>query len=153
MGHSQNGTLEAGLQLQIQNGVEPRISGVWYHCSKEKELARFRDDHNVEWIFLTRSPGGGTTWGNRILEIVVVQSPSTFRLFPPDNKGDREAWHDGHGLPDWRMIVTPKDAVCLMITNRLHIADDAETLDLIRGSERYQSQRQSAIAAMKKKVE
>ena len=83
MPNSLIGSLEEAMELQVANNVQPSVAGIWYHVSKNETLDAFRADHPDQWIFLTRSPGGGTKWGDRLLQVVVVHPLPFHRLFPP----------------------------------------------------------------------
>jgi hypothetical protein len=148
MAHSKPGTRPEATELQEANDVQMPIRGAWYHVSKDKALAQFRDDHPDDWIFLTRSPGGGTNWGDRVLEVFVVE-PVYCRLYPPDNKGDAEGWHQSQPLPGWWMIVQPTNSGCLMVTGCYHLLNDSAYLDGVRDSADYKARRAAAIEALK----
>ena len=145
MAHSRIGSLDEALELQRQNNVCDKLAGVWYHVSKFPEMDQFRDDHPEDWTFLTRSPSGGTDWGDRLLEVVVIEQLPYFRMVATDNRGDTEGFHEGLRLPDWWLYFEPQYAGYLMVTKCLHVVADENTLAEIRASEPYLSCRRQAI--------
>lgn len=140
---SQTGTEEQAKCLQISNSVPERFRGPWYHETYTGQESF--DNQHEEWTWFTRSPSGGTIWGDRVSQVYVIDTLADTRLHATDNKGDRNGYDGADPLPDWWMGVGREDISKVMVVSTIDPKTDKAKLEALLNSEEYKATRRAAI--------
>jgi hypothetical protein len=140
---SQTGTVAEAEAQQVANNVPEKFRGTWYH-ETYTELESFDNQHE-EWTWFTRSPAGGTIWGESVRQVYVIGSPENTRLHAASNKGDEHGFEGDDALPDWWMGVGREDIAKLMVVATIDPKTEKEKLAALLASEEFKAMRQSAI--------
>jgi hypothetical protein len=140
---SQAGTVAQAEALQQQNNVPAKFRGPWYHETYD-DIASLDNQHE-EWTWLTRSPGGGTIWGETVLVVYVVAVPENSKVHAASNKGDKLGFEGEDALPEWWLSVGREDIPKLIVVSKFHQKNDEDQLKGLLETDGYKATRQEAI--------
>ncbi len=143
MANSQTGTVAQAEALQQQNNVPERFRGRWFHGTYND--IHSLDNQHDDWTWFTRSPAGGTIWGETVLVAYAVAVPVNSKVHATSNKADKIGYEGEAALPDWWMSVGREDIPKLMVVAKFHQTNDEDRLKALMGTEDYNATRQAAI--------
>jgi hypothetical protein len=140
---SQIGTVAEAEALQVANNVPDRFRGAWYHETYTK-LEAFDNQHE-EWTWFTRSPSGGTIWGESVRQVYVIDAPENTKLHAASNKGDKDGYEGKDALPDWWMSVGREDIPKLMVVLTIDPKTQKANLESLFEGEAYKATRHASL--------
>lgn len=140
---SQAGTVAEAVELQHQNNVPEKLRGPWYHETYDGIASL--DNQHEEWTWLTRSPAGGTIWGETVLVVYVVSVPENSKVHATSNEGDKVGYEGKDALPEWWMSVGREDIPKLMVVSKFHQENDEAQLKALLETDGYKATRRGAI--------
>ena len=141
---SQAGTVEQAETLQQQNNVPERFRGPWYHETYDNIDAL--DNQHEEWTWFTRSPSGGTIWGETVLVAYIVAVLENSRVHATSNKGDKVGYEGEDALPGWWLSVGREDIPKLMVVSKFRQKQDEDRLlRALLETDGYKATRKAAV--------